>query len=288
MSNGLVLGAGGATAWVFHTGVLRTLQTEVGLDPASFAVIVGTSAGATVAAAVRAGLSPDEIFEATTRPPKREDQQAMLAELRAARKTLRPLSPGLARDVLPGGRGATMAVAGLLPPGWFPTRFLADFPGMDLFEGWPEGLWVPAVRAFDGELVVFGKDRWDVPVPIAVEASSAVPGMFRPRVIDGVAYIDGGVVSSTHADLLVDAGVDRVFISAPMSKPSYGLFARNARYRLSAEAAVLQEAGIETVVVQPSVEAVRAARGFPRRNPGAAPNIVHHAAEATRLALATA
>lgn len=288
MSDGLVLGAGGATAWVFHTGVLRTLQTEVGLDPASFEVIVGTSAGATVAAAVRAGLSPDEIFEATTRPPKREDQQAMLAELRAARKTLRPLSPGLARDVLPGGRGATMAVAGLLPPGWFPTRFLADFPGMDLFEGWPEGLWVPAVRASDGELVVFGKDRWDVPVPIAVEASSAVPGMFRPRVIDGLAYIDGGVVSSTHADLLVDAGVDRVFISAPMSKPSNGLFARNARYRLSAEAALLREAGIETVVVQPSVEAVRAARGFPRRNPGAAPNIVHHATEATRLALATA
>ena len=33
MKYGLVLGAGGATAWVFHTGVVRTLQQEAGLDP---------------------------------------------------------------------------------------------------------------------------------------------------------------------------------------------------------------------------------------------------------------
>jgi NTE family protein len=288
MSVGLVLGAGGATAWVFHTGVLGTLQTEVGLDPAGVDIIVGTSAGASVAATIRAGLDVDEIFRAATRPPKREEQRAMLNELRTARKTLRPLSIGLARHFLPGGHGATLAVAGLLPPGWFPTGFLASFPGMDHFERWPDGLWVPATRASNGEVVVFGRDRTDVPVHAAVEASSAVPGMFRPRVIDGVAYIDGGVTSSTHADLLVDAGVDRVFVSAPMSKRSRRLFARNARRRLAAEVATLHGAGIETIVVQPSAASVEAARGFPRRNPGAAPDIVHHAAEATRLALASA
>jgi NTE family protein len=288
MTTALVLGAGGATAWVFHTGVLQTLHQQEGLDPSGVDLIVGTSAGATVGAAVRAGVAVDRIFAAATRPPKPDEQQAMLAELRAARKTIRPLSPGLARDVLPGGRGATLALAGLLPPGWFPTTFLAGFPGMKQYEAWPDGLWIPAVRAADGELVVFGRDRTDVPVSVAVEASSAVPGMFRPRMIENVAYIDGGVTSSTHADLLVDSGVDRAFISAPMSKPSRRLFARNARQRLSAEVTALHNAGIETIVVQPSPAAVRAARGFPRRNPEAAPDIVEHAAEATRLALATA
>jgi NTE family protein len=288
MTTALVLGAGGATAWVFHTGVLQTLHQQEGLDPSGVDLIVGTSAGATVGAAVRAGVAVDRIFAAATRPPKPDEQQAMLAELRAARKTIRPLSPGLARDVLPGGRGATLALAGLLPPGWFPTTFLAGFPGMTQYEAWPDGLWIPAVRAADGELVVFGRDRTDVPVSVAVEASSAVPGMFRPRMIENVAYIDGGVTSSTHADLLVDSGVDRAFISAPMSKPSRRLFARNARQRLSAEVTALHNAGIETIVVQPSPAAVRAARGFPRRNPEAAPDIVEHAAEATRLALATA
>jgi NTE family protein len=288
MSAGLVLGAGGATAWVFHTGVLETLQDEIGLDPAAVDIIVGTSAGAAVAATLRSGLGVDEIFRAATRPPERHEQREMLSELRKARKTLRPLSIGLTRHVLPGGRGATLAVAGLLPPGLFPTSFLASFPGMDRFDRWPEGLWVPATRAADGELVVFGKDRTDLPVHAAVEASSAVPGMFRPRVIDGVTYIDGGVTSSTHADLLVDAEVDRVFISAPMSKPSRRLFASNARQRLVAEVAALREAGIETIVVQPSAAAAEAARGFPRRNPGAASDIVRHAVLATQLALSTA
>lgn len=288
MTTALVLGAGGATAWVFHTGVLGTLHQEEGLDPSGVDLIVGTSAGAAVGAAVRAGVPLDRILVAATRPPEPDEQRAMLAELRAVRKTLRPLSPSLARDVLPGGRGATLALAGLLPPGWFPTAFLAGFPGMQQFDGWPDGLWIPAVRASDGDLVVFGRDRTDVPVSAAVEASSAVPGMFRPRLIDGEAYIDGGVTSSTHADLLIGAGVDRVFISAPMSKPSRRLFASNARKRVSAEVAALQEAGIETIVVKPSPEAVRAAKGFPRRRPEAASDIVHHAAEATRLALATA
>ncbi len=288
MSVGLVLGAGGATAWVFHTGVLQTLREEIGLDPAEANIIVGTSAGAAVAATVRSGLGIDEIFRAATRQPERHEQRAMLSELRKAPKTLRPLSIGLTRHVLPGGRGATLAVAGLLPPGWFPTGFLSSFPGMDRFEQWPAGLWVPATRAADGEVVVFGRDRFDVPVGVAVEASSAVPGMFRPRLIDGVAYIDGGVISSTHAGLLVDAGVDRVFISAPMSKPSRRLFAANARQRLVVEVAALRASGIETIVVEPSAAAVEASRGFPRRNPDAGPDIVRHAGLATRLALASA
>jgi NTE family protein len=117
MNVGLVLGAGGATAWVFHTGVLRALQHEPGLEPDDAGVIVGTSAGSSVAAAVRAGLTVEEIFAAVTTPPSPEQQEAMRAALRSARKTLRPLSPGLMRDALPGGRGLTYALAGLLPPG---------------------------------------------------------------------------------------------------------------------------------------------------------------------------
>lgn len=288
MRVGLVLGAGGASAWVFHLGVLQTIRNEIGLDPSEAQTIVGTSAGAIVAAPLRAGVELDEVFRAVTRPPEPGEQRAMLAELKTARKTLRPLSFGLARHALPGGRGATLAVAGVLPPGWFPTAWVASIPGMDEFDRWPTGLWVPAVRATDGEVVVFGKDRFDVPVPVAVQASSAVPAMFRPQVIDGVPYVDGGVASSTHADLLVDSGVDLAVISAPMSKPSRRLFARNARHRLAVELEALAGAGIETIVVQSSAAAADAARGYPRRRPEVAPTIAHHAAEATRLALASA
>ena len=130
MSFGLVLGAGGATAWVFHAGVVQTLQ-ERGLDPAGAGMIVGTSAGAAVGATLRAGLDVENVLRAATRPPGPEERRAMMAELRAARKTLIPLSPRLTRHLFPGGRGLTLALAGLLPPGWFPTGWLSGFPGMD-------------------------------------------------------------------------------------------------------------------------------------------------------------
>lgn len=287
MGFGLVLGAGGATGWVFHTGVLRTMEDEYGLDPADADVIVGTSAGSAVAAGLRAGLDAAEILAAITRPPTEDQRSAMLTAVKEAPKTVRPLSPRLARHALPGGKGLTLAVAGLLPPGWFPTSWLASLPGMAGFgETWPEGLWITAVRAEDGETVVFGRDRVDVPVHVAAQASSAVPGMFQPSVIDGEVFVDGGVTSSTHASLLAESGVGTVIVSAPMTKPSRRLFASHARRMLADEIEELRKAGIDTIVVRPTAEAMEAAKGFPRRNPGAAQAIVGHAAEATRLAFA--
>jgi NTE family protein len=288
MSYGLVLGAGGATAWVFHIGVLEALREARGLEPADASIIIGTSAGASVGAAIRAGLDLDDIYRAVTEPPSPEQRSRMLSELRASTKTPRPLSPGLARHFLPGGKGSTFALAGLLPPGWFPTDWLAGFPGIDRLAAWPPGLWIPAVRATDAEVVVFGKDRTDVPVHLALEASSAVPGMFRPPVIDTVPFIDGAIASSTHAALLVDSGVDLAVISAPMAKPGKSPFVRRARHQLAAEVAALQAAGIVTVVVPGSAEVKQAARGFPRRNPAAAPVIAGHARTATQLAFGAA
>lgn len=288
MKFGLVLGAGGATGWVFHTGVLRTMEDDYGLDPSDAELVVGTSAGSAIAAATRAGFDADAILRAVTTPPSDEQRSKMMSEVRKARKSLRPLSPRLARHLLPGGQGMTMALSGVLPPGWFPTLFLASFPGVAGLDEWPKGLWIPAVRANDGEVVVFGRDRRDVSVTAAVEASSAVPGMFQPRMIGSEAFVDGGAASPTHASLLIDEGVDIAIISAPMNKPSRWFLARHARRKLAAEVDALEAAGTQTIVVAPSPEAAAAARGFPRRNPGAAPLIVDHAAQATRIAFAAA
>lgn len=287
MKTALVLGAGGATAWVFHTAVLQTLRNEEAFDPSSADLILGTSAGASLAATIRAGVDLDDFYRMATRPPTEEQRKEMLAELKAARKSPIPLSAGMARHLLPGGDGVTLALAGILPPGLFPTSWLADLPGMDTFDTWPDGLWVPAVKIPDGDVVVFGRDRHDVPVPAAVEASSAVPGMFRPRSIGDDLFVDGGVRSSTHADLLADARVDRAIISAPMSRPSGRLFARNARRRLADEVQALQALGVETVVVEPSADISEIARGYPRRRPEAASDIADHAATVARLAFAT-
>ena len=285
MKTGLVLGAGGAAGWVYHAAVLEA-GLEFGFEPHRTDIIVGTSAGASMAAAIRAGISPDDFARVVTKPPTAEERRAMMAELRAARKSLRPLAPGMIRELGPSGRGASVALAGLLPRGWFPTDWVSSLPGVDA--DFPPGLWVPAVKLPLGEVVVFGRDRLDVPLDVAVKASSAVPGMFRPVHIGHEVFVDGGVASSTHADLLSGEDLDRVVISAPMSRDGGGPFARNARRRLRAEAERLGGSGIDVVVVEPSQDAVEAARGYPRRRPEAAPSIFGAAISSARAAFARA
>ena len=53
----------------------------------------------------------------------------------------------------------------------------------------------------------------------AVEASCAIPGYFTPVTVEGVRYVDGGVHSTTNADLVaeLDPPPDLVLVSVAMS-----------------------------------------------------------------------
>ncbi|MFN0089381.1 MAG: patatin-like phospholipase family protein, partial [Acidimicrobiales bacterium] len=59
---GLVLGAGGLTGSAFHAGVLAALHEATGWDPRGATVVVGTSAGASTAAYLRAGFAAEDLF----------------------------------------------------------------------------------------------------------------------------------------------------------------------------------------------------------------------------------
>lgn len=283
----IVLGAGGAYGWVFHAGVVAALR-DAGREPLEADLIVGTSAGAAVAAAMRAGIDPDEIVEQVARPPSPEDRARMMQHLRSAKKTILPLAPGLVmRSVLSDQRGL-IAIAGLLPPGIFPTAWMETFPGMDRFTSWPDGLWIPAVAADTGEVVVFGRDRHDIPVHRAAQASSAVPGMFQPHVIDGTRYIDGGTASPTHAHLATEIAPEVVVISSPMTRPGRRLTSGHARRQLDREVQALETGGSTVVVVTPDDATGALADGFPRRNGHRAGELFERAAELTRHRLAAA
>ena len=56
---GLVLGGGGVRGASWLTGALHGLATETGRDPAAADLLVGTSAGAVVAALTMAGALPE-------------------------------------------------------------------------------------------------------------------------------------------------------------------------------------------------------------------------------------
>jgi NTE family protein len=78
---------------------------------------------------------------------------------------------------------------------------------------WPErDLRIPAVNAVTGEVAIFTRDS-SVTLLDAVAASCAVPGIWPPATIGDHRYLDGGVRSSTNADLA--AGADQILLITP-------------------------------------------------------------------------
>jgi predicted acylesterase/phospholipase RssA len=87
----------------------------------------------------------------------------------------------------------------------------------DRFADLPRRLFVVAVDLDRGEAVAFGDEGYrDVPVSRAVEASTALPGLYRPVRIDGRDYVDGGVKKTAHIKLAIDHGADLVICINPI------------------------------------------------------------------------
>lgn len=272
---GLVLGAGGVAGGAFHAGVLAALQEVTGWDPRRAEIIVGTSAGSITATSLRAGLSaPDLLARNEGRPLSAAG--ARLTSGGASRPPLRPaprrrdagefatmLSRAIARPLA--ARPAAL-LAGLLPEGNVSTEMISTAIGGLFPADWPEApLRVCTVRRDDGRRVVFGTRPPLPPLADAVAASCAIPGFYQPVVIDGEAYLDGGVHSPTNADVLLDEDValDLVVVSSPMSQRGLrvGLSVRDAVRRWSGllldhEVRRLRRRGLVVVAFEPDADDV--------------------------------
>ena len=259
-SYAVVLGAGGVAGWGIHFGAADALA-EAGLSLDGARRVVGTSAGAAVAASVLGGVDLDTALEDVLRPPTPEQRRAYLAEVREHNRgrSWLPAAPGTAvRALLPGGGGLGVAWAGMAPAGAFPSASLEDFAGIEHVAGWPASLRVVAVRLEDGRRVVFGApEAPEVPVPTAVRASQSVPLMFEPTPAPGGTYVDGATWSSTHADLLLEDPPEVAVVVAPMARAGGGLGSRLARARARPELSALADAGTRVVAVRPGPDSAR-------------------------------
>jgi NTE family protein len=262
---GLVLGAGGLTGTAFHAGVLTALAEDVGWDARDAELIVGTSAGSTTAALMRAGFPPRDYLPRILGQSLSAEGEAILGGLPplldpepGPGRRRGPASPELLRAAArrPWRYRPGVVVAGLLPAGDRPV----DQTGgvlRPLFDAWPERpLWVCAVRLTDGVRVVFGRDA-TAPVADAVSASCAVPGYFEPVEVNGQPHVDGGVYSFTNLDLVAGLGLDLVVVSAPLGTtdwlaPDAGNLLRvTARAQLEREASQVRRLGTRVLLVQP-------------------------------------
>ena len=209
-------------------GALAALEAEAGFDARSTDLLVGTSAGSVAAALLSRGVSVDEIrrhhqgVPAPTDPPIAFDHDLGTGRALPLRPRLRLGSPLLLLDALrhPRKTRPIVALAGALPTGrgtLEPVRRLVA--GLsDSNSQWPQRprTWIVATDYRTGRRVVFGRDA-EAALSDAVVASCAIPAWYPPAVIDGRPYIDGGAVSNASADLVADAGVDEVYVFAPMA-----------------------------------------------------------------------
>jgi NTE family protein len=75
-----------------------------------------------------------------------------------------------------------------------------------------------AVDYDSGRRVAFGRaGAPPATLPEAVVASCSIPGWYRPTIIGGRRYVDGGVRSPTSLDLLAEVDLDEVYVLAPMA-----------------------------------------------------------------------
>jgi NTE family protein len=230
---GLVLGAGGVLGAAWMTGALASLQDRLPWAVGDADVIIGTSAGSVLAAALRCRAALEEMVawqhgRATgifTGPAALAAQEGPLPPLpylrlgsvplvRAALFRPHRVHPLVAASAwLPHGRGQHHALRSLVSA--LHERASADGRPPH----WVDGrTWLSAVDYDTGQRVLFG--RGGAPhasLPDAVVASCSIPGWYEPAVIGGRRYVDGGVRSTTSLSVLSGTDVQEVYVLAPMA-----------------------------------------------------------------------
>ncbi len=280
---GLVLGAGGVLGGAWLIGALTAIASESGWDPCSADYIVGTSAGSMIGALLACGVPPwlmlansaGEAFEGLT---DAQGEAAAAAAVRSAGTTFR-----LDRDGFALGPGSwRLAVASLARPyryspmtvisGWLPRGLVSTEPLKEAVRracatDWAPhpSFWAMAVAYTTGRRIALGRAGSPaVDLAAAVAASCAIPGFYRPVDIAGTPYVDGGVYSTSNLDVLRNEPLDVVLALNPMSSlhtGSLSTLGERVAYRLRVaagrrlgyEAKRMRAAGIEVVLVQPTV-----------------------------------
>jgi predicted acylesterase/phospholipase RssA len=234
----LVLAGGGLTGAVYEIGALRAIDDLlVDRTVNDFDIFVGTSAGALVTSFIANGVSPEE----------------MLASLDGSDKEILPIKRSHVFSLnprnyfewglrLPGKlAGAwshylhnindmtffdliwTMTEA--LPSGLYSSLGLENFVRTSLksrklpnrFDQLERELYIIATDLDNGERAVFGPGyNQDVPISMAVAASSALPLIYQPVKIGNNEYVDGALRGNASLDLAIERGATLVVCINPM------------------------------------------------------------------------
>jgi len=270
----LVLGGGGILGEAWMSALLAGLDGGEGFDARRCGLYVGTSAGSIVAASLVAGVPPATRLGGRTGPIAISAQEttARLTALRQAfgaaadfaGAAAAPLASLAFASSAGGGAIIRRALLSRVRQG---SRSLAELGRMVEQTGvrWDGRLRIIAVELESGRRVVFGAEGApQVSVAVAVQASCAIPGVFRPVIAGGRTYLDGGAWSPTNLDSAEVGAGERVLCLNPTGslRPSRGALAGAlgpvSRGIASSEALALRGRGAIVTAINPDAASAAA------------------------------
>lgn len=270
----LVLGCGGVAGAAWSVATLAELERRLGWDARTADIVVGTSAGALIAALLGCGVSVSRMV-ASQRGELMDDcwdHEKDWGEGRPPWPKLRLTAPGLLVRAWRREIDVTAALTGLLLEGkadFGPLRRLIQRVANGASWTSHPATWIMVVDARTGERVALGRtDATAVPLSTAVCASYAIPGWYPPVTHGGSRYLDGGVLSPTSADMLLGSGVQEAIVLAPMAARELDLprqrsgIAEGLRQHMTRivnrEVRALEQAGIHVARLEPSTDDIAA------------------------------
>jgi predicted acylesterase/phospholipase RssA len=234
----LVLAGGGITGAVYEVGALRAMDDLlVGSTVNDFDIYVGTSAGALVNAFIANGFPPGQVMQLINdRHPElvgfqlgdifRPNFEEAVQRATQAPMLLWSVCKHIVRN--PGDISVSDLIweaARLVPAGIYDGGALERYvrntlerdSSVNSFGRLQKELYIVASELDSGARAVFGKGHMDeVPISLAVAASSAVPALYRPVQIYEKDYLDGMLHGAASLDLAIEAGAKLIVCINPM------------------------------------------------------------------------
>jgi NTE family protein len=239
----MALAGGGPLGAIYEIGALCALDEALdGIEFTGLDHYVGVSAGSFIAAALANGMSPRQLCTSFIDNDQPGAEGVDASDRFDPAWLMRPAVGEFVRRsiMLPGllasavwratvQRKSLVSALELLgpalPTGIFDSeemncQLAAMFskPGRtNDFRQLKSRLTLVATDLNSGEAAPFGQPGWDsVPISRAVQASSALPGLFPPVEINDQHYVDGALKKTLHATVALEEGVDLLLCLNPL------------------------------------------------------------------------
>lgn len=269
---GLACAGGVVEGAIYEIGALCALDEAIdGADLHALDMYVGVSSGALIGSLLANGvpahvLRQSIVSEAEDPTLNLEPERLFSPAFRDYARRLQRLPATLVSTMTHYVRnprdlsvlGLISTFGSLVPPGFFTNAALEEFlriafsePGRtNDFRRLEPMLRVVAMHLDSAEVTVFGEPGYEhVPISKAIQASTALPGLYGPVNIDGEMYIDGVARRTVHASVALDAGADLLFCINPIV-PVHVQMEQHARRLFEPRRESLADHGLPAVLSQ--------------------------------------